>query len=147
MAQPNFQNFIHGLNMVMNEAMLIPNVPLVRQADHIIELLERIDARLVTIEARLVTIEARLVTIEAKLDLHPTQLFNSGAREYEPFIYPAGVEVVHPLLPVNRRDLGNMTIAECQAAAAHLGLPALPGNPLVVERRRQIAEFLGAPLR
>ncbi|RPB04523.1 hypothetical protein L873DRAFT_1786308 [Choiromyces venosus 120613-1] len=38
-----------------------------------------------------------------------------------------------------------MTAAECQAAAAHLGLPVLPGNPLV-DRRRQIAEYLGAPL-
>lgn len=46
---PNFQNFIHGLK---HEATSIPNVPLVGQADHIIELLERIEARLVTIEAK-----------------------------------------------------------------------------------------------
>lgn len=43
-------------------------------------------------------------------------------------------------------DANGWIVAECQAAAAHLGLPALLGNPLVVERRRQIAEFLGAPL-
>lgn len=58
MAQPNFQNFIHGLNTAMNEVMLIPNIPLIGQGDHIIELLERI-ARLVRIEARVVTIEAK----------------------------------------------------------------------------------------
>lgn len=49
---PSFQNFIRGLNIVMNEVMLIPNVPLVGQADHIIESLEQIEARLVTIEAK-----------------------------------------------------------------------------------------------
>lgn len=32
--------------------MLIPNVPLVGQGDHIIELLEQIEARLMTIEAK-----------------------------------------------------------------------------------------------
>ncbi|RPB04413.1 hypothetical protein L873DRAFT_1799268 [Choiromyces venosus 120613-1] len=37
-----------------------------------------------------------------------------------------------------------MTAAKCQAAAAHLGLSVLPENALVGDRRRQIAEYLGA---
>ena len=41
----------------------------------------------------------------------------------------------------------DFTVAlDCQAVATHLGLPLLQGNPLVSERRRQVAEYLGVPL-
>ncbi|KAF8431407.1 hypothetical protein BGX38DRAFT_339617 [Terfezia claveryi] len=80
-------------------------------------------------------------------NLLPVKLYNAGAREHESLVFPPGVAVAQPPLPANRRELGNMTIAECQAAAAHLGLPVLQPNTLVADRRRQIAEHLGAPLR
>lgn len=50
--QPNFHNLIQSLDAVANEATLIPNIPLVGQAGRVIQLLERIEARLVTIEAK-----------------------------------------------------------------------------------------------
>lgn len=58
--QPNFHNLVQGVNAVVNEATLIPNIPLVGQADHVIQLLQQIEARPVTIDGRLVTIEAKL---------------------------------------------------------------------------------------
>ncbi|KAI5809501.1 hypothetical protein DFH27DRAFT_649096 [Peziza echinospora] len=124
----------------MNEATLIPNVPLFSQGNQIIHLLQDIQR-----EVRDIQREVRLIREEQAL--LPTKLFNAGAGEHEPLIFPPGVAVTYPTLPVNRRELSNMTIAECQAAAAHLGLPALHQNAVVADRRRQIAEFLGAPLR
>lgn len=44
-----------------------------------------------------------------RVSLLPTQLFNIGAREGEPFIFPPDVLIAHPPLPVNRRELGNLT--------------------------------------
>ncbi|RPB25371.1 hypothetical protein L211DRAFT_848216 [Terfezia boudieri ATCC MYA-4762] len=131
--QPNFNNLVQGLNAAIHEAILIPNVPLVGQANQVIQLLQQI--------------QRDVQHVRAELDLLPTKLYNAGAREQELLIFPQEVAVAPPPLLVNRRELGNMTIAECQAAAAHLGLPVLQPNALVADRCRQIAEHLGAPLR
>jgi len=74
------------------------------------------------------------------------KLYKSGAREGENLRYPQGVAIIHPLLPHSRDELAHMTsrFIECQAAAIHLGLQPLPQNNLVVDRRRQITEYLGA---
>ncbi|RPB27508.1 hypothetical protein L211DRAFT_834364 [Terfezia boudieri ATCC MYA-4762] len=138
--QLNLNNLVQGLNPVIHEANLIPNIPLVGQANQVIHQLQQI-------QRDVQQTQRDVQHIRAELDLLPVKLYNAGAREHEPLVFPPGVAVAHPPLPTNRRELGNMTIAECQAAAAHLGLPVLQPNTLVADRRRQIAEHLGAPLR
>ncbi|KAG6861426.1 hypothetical protein C0995_000266 [Termitomyces sp. Mi166 len=48
-----------------------------------------------------------------------------------PLQYPAGTPIVQGM-PIHKRDIFNL-----------LGLPALPGEPTVAQRRAQIGDFLG----
>ncbi|KAA8908794.1 hypothetical protein FN846DRAFT_889365 [Sphaerosporella brunnea] len=96
--------------------------------------------------------------------LLPMRLHNAACSENAPLRYPAGVVVAAPL-PTTRLDLHHLTgkdlpfrittdAAEnfvrssgnnCQVVAAVLGLPGLPANTPVIQRRAQIADYLGAP--
>jgi hypothetical protein len=42
--QPNLHNFVQAMNTAMNEAMLIPNIPIVGQGNQITQLLQQIQA-------------------------------------------------------------------------------------------------------
>jgi len=77
--------------------------------------------------------------------LLPIRLYNSGVRDLEPFRFPPGIADTDLLLPSNRSELVQMTAPQCNAAAAHFGLPALPAQTPVVGRRRQVADHLGVP--
>ncbi|KAF3907179.1 hypothetical protein ABW21_db0208227 [Orbilia brochopaga] len=70
------------------------------------------------------------------------RLHNSSLTPTAPLRFPMGV--AGPELPTSARDLRRLTVARCIPTAAALGLPPLAGSPHVDERRRQIAEYLGA---
>ncbi|RPA94363.1 hypothetical protein L873DRAFT_1776343 [Choiromyces venosus 120613-1] len=76
--------------------------------------------------------------------LLPMRLYNASTSEMALLCYPAGVP--QDQLPRMRRDLMLFTREQLQAASAVLGLPALPNNAYVDERRMQIANYLGVPL-
>jgi uncharacterized protein YdcH (DUF465 family) len=64
--QPNFDNLVQGVNTVMNEAMLIPNIPLVGQGNQIIQLLQQMDARFQQMDARFQQMDARFQQMDAR---------------------------------------------------------------------------------
>ncbi|RPA94348.1 hypothetical protein L873DRAFT_1793023 [Choiromyces venosus 120613-1] len=71
----------------------------------------------------------------------PMMLYNASASNRAPLCYPAGIPVNN--LPATRDDLIDFTGPQLQVAAEVLGLPALPCNALIGQRRAQIAEYIG----
>ncbi|KAI5839538.1 hypothetical protein DFP73DRAFT_561250 [Morchella snyderi] len=82
-----------------------------------------------------------LTNMQNEQQLLPMRLYNASASEMAPLRYPVGVP--RDQLPGTRRDLATFTRDQLQAASAALGLPALPNNAYVDERRMQIANYLG----
>jgi len=144
--QPDFNHIVQHVNAAMNEASKIPNMPLVGQGDMIVQLLQGIRQDVHQVQQDLQRVQQDVQHIRAEQDLLPIKLYNSGGRQGEALRYPQGVAVTHPPLPHSTNELAHMTIVECQVAATRLGLQQLPQNALVADRRRQIAEHLGAPL-
>ncbi|RPB15817.1 hypothetical protein P167DRAFT_532758 [Morchella conica CCBAS932] len=147
--QPNFNNLVQHVNAAMDEVFRIPNLPLAGQGDVIVQLLQGIQRDIQQVQRDIQQVQRDIQQVQrdvrhirAEQDLLPIKLYNSGAREREHFRYPQGVAIAYPPLPRSRDELAHMTIVECQAAAAHLGLQPLPQNTLVGDRRRQIAEYL-----
>ncbi|KAA8908795.1 hypothetical protein FN846DRAFT_944658 [Sphaerosporella brunnea] len=85
-----------------------------------------------------------VATLNTNQALLPMRLHNTACSEDAPLRYPTGVVVAAPL-PHSRLDLHRLTANNCQVVAAVLGLPGLPPNTPVLQRRKQIADFLGAP--
>ncbi|RPA96563.1 hypothetical protein L873DRAFT_1694006 [Choiromyces venosus 120613-1] len=71
----------------------------------------------------------------------PMMLYNTSAVDFAPLRYPAGIPINN--LPATFHEFKTFMEPQLQVAAEVLGLPALPGNALVDQRRAQIAEYLG----
>ncbi|KAF8969559.1 hypothetical protein BDZ97DRAFT_206261 [Flammula alnicola] len=81
----------------------------------------------------------------------PVLLVNSHAVNRGRLLNPTAVaNGCAPLLdvpnPRTREDLSYFTADQCAASAANLGLPALPAETPLLERRRQIAARIGVTL-
>ena len=76
----------------------------------------------------------------------PMQLYNATLSFDAELQYPPGVPEI-PNTAKTKRQLMSLSVAEAQVVAEVLHLPALPGHPLVVDRRNQILDFLGCALR
>ncbi|KAA8894808.1 hypothetical protein FN846DRAFT_912478 [Sphaerosporella brunnea] len=85
-----------------------------------------------------------VVTLTNNQALLQMRLHNAACSVNAPLQYPAGVMVAMPQ-PHTRLDLIHLTANNCQVVAAVLALPDLPHNTPVLQRRKQIADFLGAP--
>ena len=96
-------------------------------------------------------------------DLLPMRLHNAVTSETAPLRYPPGVPVGHPLpqqryelytltgmfsllMNLNFINISRLSGAQCQDISAHLGLPPMSANTTVLERRRQIGDYLGVSL-
>ncbi|MCJ1346321.1 hypothetical protein MMC31_004536 [Peltigera leucophlebia] len=90
------------------------------------------------------SLSRQLTQLQNEHNLQPLRLYNSGLSETAPLRYPPVLNVRHPL-PLSRLDLNGMSSNQCIQAATLLELPPLPPGTLIASRRRQIAEYLGAP--
>ncbi|KAI5845815.1 hypothetical protein DFP73DRAFT_547312 [Morchella snyderi] len=142
--QPNSNAAVQDLQIQVaygDAAGILPNMPLVN-VNNIIQLCQQMQLEIQQMQLEIQQSRNELRTEQRLL---PIRLYNCSDREYAPIRYPEGL-APHPALPACRYDIANLTIPQCQTVAAHLGLPVLRGNPLVDDRRRQIAEYLGVPL-
>ncbi|KAL6298816.1 hypothetical protein BKA93DRAFT_809574 [Sparassis latifolia] len=82
----------------------------------------------------------------ADAELLPLRLQNANASQEAPLRYPPGVALpAHP--PTTKEQLLTLTVPNCQTLATALVLPALPGQPTVVQRRQQLLDYLGCGIR
>ncbi|KAI5804828.1 hypothetical protein DFH27DRAFT_652150 [Peziza echinospora] len=86
--------------------------------------------------------ENSLNRLERENNLLPMRLHNAGVSDEAPLQYPDWVQL-EPPLPMNRRDLLQLTSHNYAATARILGLPALHESTTVDYLRRQIAQYLG----
>ncbi|KAH8155650.1 uncharacterized protein LAJ45_00660 [Morchella importuna] len=74
--------------------------------------------------------------------LLPLRLYNASCGNIAHLRYPVGVQAQ----AITRDNLLTFTVLECQQLAVALGLPALLPNVTVMDRRKQIASYLGVSI-
>ncbi|KAF8476880.1 hypothetical protein BDZ91DRAFT_708269 [Kalaharituber pfeilii] len=102
--QLEVQNIQRGLQNVQRD---VQNVQ--QDLQNVQRDVQNVQQDLQNVQQDLQNVQRHVQGIVREQSLLPTKLFNSGAREHEPLVYPPGVGVAHPPLPLNRRELAQMT--------------------------------------
>ncbi|KAF8481570.1 hypothetical protein DFH94DRAFT_731506 [Russula ochroleuca] len=142
MGPPQLNQDIQQINLNIGQ-LLGQNAQINQQIGHINQQIGQINQNLDQINENIGEINQRLQDLE---DVLPVRLYNASISLDNPLLYPPGIAIVDPF-PNTKAALRELTIAQCTAVAAALGLaPVAPGT-IVADRRRQISDHLGCAMR
>ncbi|KAF8518151.1 hypothetical protein BU17DRAFT_91275 [Hysterangium stoloniferum] len=150
MAQPNIPLLGQSLMAAGQELILVPNLPVLDIQQQLVQIqqqqlvqtqiLQQLGQQVQQLDQQVQQLQNSQNTFEA---LFPIRLKNATASNNAALVYPPGVPLP-PDRPILKQNLYDLTAAACQATAQALGLPPLPGPALLVSRRQQIIDYLGA---
>ncbi|KAH9974755.1 hypothetical protein BGW80DRAFT_1559732 [Lactifluus volemus] len=136
--QPNFQQMHQNFLHIAEQFLLFQNLPG----------LQAIHQLMLQLQQQFVGMNERLDRIEAKVERIPWQLYNASASLDAPLQYPPGVNPdPDGPLPMLKRDLLDITAANCMASLHLLNAPLPPAHALVAQRRQKLMDFLGSGMR
>ncbi|KAF9515124.1 hypothetical protein BS47DRAFT_1342282, partial [Hydnum rufescens UP504] len=135
----------HHLVAASNQIALIPNAPanaVQLQLAQILQELGHMNGRLGHVEVLLAQVDLGFRAFRTRIqNLLPMRLRNATASLNALLTYPANVQV--PAQAQTKASLIQLAAVNCQIVAHILHLPPLPADTLVVDRRQQIADYLG----
>ncbi|KAH8151712.1 uncharacterized protein LAJ45_04334 [Morchella importuna] len=112
--------------------------------DQIAEVQAQLGGQIAELRGDTLQLQGQVGLVQNEQQLLPMRLYNASASELAPLRYPAAIPGPNDhILPATRRHLSTFSANQLQAASQALGLPALPANTLVEDRRRQIADYIG----
>ncbi|KAF8518150.1 hypothetical protein BU17DRAFT_91274 [Hysterangium stoloniferum] len=111
--------------------------------------LQQLDQQLQQLDQRLQQLDQRLQQLQNSQDtfqaLFSIRLKNATSSVNAALMYPPGIPLPNDR-PIFKHNLYDLTVAACLSTAQALGLPPLPGHALVLARRQQIIDYLGAAI-
>ncbi|KAH8986101.1 hypothetical protein EDB92DRAFT_1283560 [Lactarius akahatsu] len=144
---------IQQLDTVAGKIHLMPNLPVVQQghlAQQVQDILQRLDAIVarqdvmqVSINNLQVAMQVGMANLQAGLRMVPMQLRNAASSMTAPILIPQNDQIAPPGFPFNKLAIVTIDAVNAQAAAQYLGLPPLPDNATVEDRRQQLVDYLG----
>ncbi|KAH9041251.1 hypothetical protein EDB85DRAFT_1467557 [Lactarius pseudohatsudake] len=140
------EGVIQQLGTVAGQIHLMPNLPVAQQGhlpQQVQDILQRLDAMQVSINNLQVTMQVGMANLQAGLRLVPMQLSNAAASMTAPIRIPHNNQIAPPGFPINKLAIVTIDAVNAQAAAQYLGLPPLPDNATVEDRRQQLVDYLG----
>jgi hypothetical protein len=154
--QPNFGVLDNHMQGVAQEIALLRNMPgpaiqdqLLHLREQSIRIIERLDLLTDAVNDTrntLFGVQNTVVGIQNTLARQPQQLYNSTASMDAPLLYPPGIQMVDAF-PLTKKDLMNITAANCNAAIRALGMDAPPAGAPIAARRQILMDYLGTGMR
>ncbi|KAF8425375.1 hypothetical protein L210DRAFT_3653235 [Boletus edulis BED1] len=157
--QPSMDNLAAGLHTISNELVLFQNIPAVAEGQRLHHAIQKLQdsmnnrfndvmrqlqaqqEQLTRQQEQMRQLQEGVNGVRAELDLQPMRLYNSSASFNGTYMGPN--ERLPNLYPNNRDALGAATGQQCIALSSYLGLPPLPNNATVQQRKDQITKYLG----